>query len=225
MVKANCSSQTLHKCMNGTLRSIEASHVVAILRGGFGGREEEMVAAMVAGGLTAVEVTLNSPGAFETIARLAARLGEHVAVGAGTVLSADEVKRAADAGARFIVSPNRDVKVIEATKRLGLVSLPGCFTPSEIVEAISAGADAAKLFPAGALGVGFVKALRGPLPDVRVVPTGGVTPDVAREYFAAGAWAVGVGSELVSKDVLSAGMDRLRERAAAFVAAHRQAVK
>jgi 2-dehydro-3-deoxyphosphogluconate aldolase / (4S)-4-hydroxy-2-oxoglutarate aldolase len=208
--------------MQETLNRIEAGRVVAILRGDFGGREEEMVAALVEGGLTAVEVTLNSPGALASITRLASRFGAQIAVGAGTVLQTGEVEQAAGAGARFIVSPNRDVRVIEATKRLGLISLPGCFTPSEIVEAINAGADAAKLFPATALGVGYVKALRGPLPDVRVVPTGGVTPEMAREYFAAGAWAVGVGSELISKDVLAGGFDKLRERAAAFVAASRR---
>lgn len=210
--------------MQDVLSKIEAGRVVAILRGDFGGREAEMVAAMIEGGLTAVEVTLNSPNALETIKSLAARFGSQIAVGAGTVLTTCEVGLAADAEARFIVSPNRDVNVIRETKRLEMVSLPGCYTPSEIFEAISAGADAAKLFPATSLGVGYVKALRGPLPNVRVVPTGGVTPEMAREYFAAGAWAVGVGSELVSKDVLNAGLDKLRERTAAFIAAacHKQ---
>ncbi len=209
--------------MNQTLKQIETGKIVAILRGDFSGREEELVAAMVEGGLTAVEVTLNSRDVFDAINRLAKRFGSEIAVGAGTVLTPNEVVRAADAGAQFIVSPNRDVAVIEQTKKLGLVSLPGCFTPSEVVEAINAGADAAKLFPANSLGPAFVKALRGPLPNIRTVPTGGVTAELARDYFAAGAWAIGAGSELIGKDWFAdGGLERLGERTAAFVAAGRK---
>lgn len=179
---------------------------------------------LAAAGLTAVEVTLNSPGAVETIGRLAGRFGASLAVGAGTVLTTDEVARAADAGAQFIVSPNRQLGVITATKRRGLISLPGCFTPSEVVEALEAGADAAKLFPATSLGPGYVRALHGPLPGTRLVPTGGVTPEVAREYALAGAWAVGVGSELFNRDALAARDDVwLHDRAAAYAAAMRAA--
>ena len=209
--------------MHQTIKHIEAGRIVAILRGDFAGREEDIVAAMIEGGLTAVEVTLNSRDVMAAINRLAKRFGFEIAVGAGTVLTPNEVLRAADAGAQFIVSPNRDLAVIEQTKKLGLISLPGCFTPSEIVEAINAGADAAKLFPANALGPAFVKALRGPLPQIRTVPTGGVTADLAREYFAAGAWAIGAGSELLGTDWFSDGsLDKLRQRTAAFVAAGRR---
>ena len=119
------------------------------------------------------------------------------------MLRPEEVERAADAGASFIVSPNLNAKVIEVTKRLGLISSPGCFTPSEIVEAMGAGADAVKLFPAQCLGPDFIKAMRGPLPNVRLIPTGGVTPEAARGYIAAGAWALGVGSELIGKEVMN----------------------
>lgn len=205
-----------------TLTAIESARVIAILRGDYRERGAELVAALHQGGLTAVEVTLNSPGAFELIAQLAREFGDRMAVGAGTVLKTDEVRKAADAGARFIVSPNRNASVIQTTKRHGLVSVPGCFTPSEILEALDAGADAAKLFPASCLGPGFVRAMRGPVSGVRMVPTGGVTPELAREYRAAGAWAVGVGSELVGPDALKPdGLERLAERAAAFVAAMR----
>jgi Entner-Doudoroff aldolase len=209
--------------MQQTIQHIEAGKIVAILRGDFSGREEDIVAAMIAGGLTAVEVTLNSRDVFVAINRLAKRFGSEIAVGAGTVLTPNEVLRVADAGAQFIVSPNRDLAVIEATKKLDLVSLPGCFTPSEVVEAVNAGADAAKLFPANSLGPAFVKALRGPLPHIRTVPTGGVTAELAREYFAAGAWAIGAGSELIGKDwFVEGGLQRLSERTAAFVAAGRR---
>jgi Entner-Doudoroff aldolase len=201
---------------------IESARVIAILRGDYRERGAEIVGALLQGGLTAVEVTLNSPGAFELIGRLAREFGGRMAVGAGTVLKTDEVRKAFDAGAKFIVSPNRNAAVIQTTKRHGLASVPGCFTPSEIVEALDAGADAAKLFPASCLGPGFVRAMRGPVANVRMVPTGGVTPELARAYRAAGAWAVGVGSELVGPDALKpGGLDRLVERAAAFVAAMR----
>jgi Entner-Doudoroff aldolase len=205
-----------------TMTRIAAGKVVAIFRGDFGGMETDIVAAMADAGLTAVEVTLTSPDALAAIERVAKAFGSRMAVGAGTVLSTAEVDRCAAAGATFIVSPNRDLAVITHTKKLGLGSFPGCFTPSEIVEAVHAGADAAKLFPAAVLGPGFVKAIRGPLPAVKIVPTGGVTPEAAKAYFEAGAWGVGAGSELVNKDVMApGGLDRLRDRTAAYLAACR----
>ena len=201
---------------------IARGRIIAILRGNFGGREEEIASTLADAGVTAMEVTLNSPGAVHSINRLAKAFGNRLAIGAGTVLRATEVDLVAEAGARFIVSPNRDVRVIEATKRGGLVSLPGCFTPSEMVEAIQAGADAIKVFPASSLGPTFVKSLHGPLPDIRLVPTGGVTIESASDYFAAGAWAVGTGSELVGSYVLEPnGLELLRRRAESFVAATR----
>lgn len=204
------------------LTKIEEGRVIAILRGDFAALIEEIAAAIIDGGVTALEVPLNAPDALRSIARLARLYSSRIAIGAGTVLSADDLSRAADAGAQFIVSPNRNCRVIEATKRRGLVSLPGCFTPSEIIEALEAGADALKIFPANCLGPAFVKGVRAPLPDVRLVPTGGVTPEIAREYLAAGAWAVGVGSELAGRDVFTeGGPERLRARAAAFAAAMR----
>ena len=208
------------------IEQIESGRIVAILRGDFGGREEDIVDALVESGITAVETTLNSPGAFDSIGRLAARFGSRIAVGAGTVLRPEDVERAAGAGASFIVSPNLHAKVIELTKRLGLVSLPGCFTPSEIVEALGEGADAVKLFPAQCLGPDFIKAMRGPLPNLRLIPTGGVTPEAARGYIAAGAWALGVGSELIGKDVMDdEGFESLRRRASDFAEAVRGAAK
>jgi len=202
------------------LDRIQAGRIIAILRGEFGGREEDIAAVVLNAGITAIEVTLNSPGALDSILRLAKRFSAKMAVGAGTVLAAEEVDRAADVGAQFIVSPNCDARVITATKRRGLASFPGCFTPSEVVAAMQAGADAAKVFPAECLGPGFVKAMRGPLPQVRLVPTGGITPETTRTYLALGAWAVGAGSELLGKDVQSdRGLERLRERARAFTSA------
>lgn len=205
------------------IETIGRGRIIAILRGDFKSREVEIVAALLEAGVTAVEMTLNSPGAIEGIARLVKQFGSRAAIGAGTVLRIEEVQKVADVGAAFVVSPNRNIRVIGATKSKGLVSIPGCFTPSEAVEAVEAGADAVKLFPALALGPSGVKAIRGPLPDIRLVPTGGVDPDAARRYFAAGAWAVGVGSELVNADALSpGGIDSLRTRAIAFASGVRE---
>lgn len=203
-----------------TLTQIEAGRVIAILRGDFGGRELEMVAAMIDGGLTAVEITLNSPDALIKIAKLAAMYGARCAVGAGTVLTSHEVDEVAHAGGSFIVSPNCDPRVIATTKHQRMLSFPGAFTPTEIVTAMQAGADAVKIFPATTLGPGYIKAVRAPLPYARLVPTGGVTPEMAREYRAVGAWAVGVGSELLGKEILAdASFATLRERTAAFIEA------
>jgi Entner-Doudoroff aldolase len=202
------------------LKTIERGRIIAILRGDFQSREVEIVAALFEAGITAVEVTLNSAEPFAAISRIAEAFGSRMAVGAGTVLRSDEVARAADAGAAFIVSPNRNLAVISASKQHGLVSVPGCFTPSEIIEALDAGADAAKLFPAVSLGPAFVKAVRGPLANVRLVPTGGIDPDHARQYLAAGAWALGVGSELVGADAVApGGIERVAGRAKALVIA------
>lgn len=203
-----------------TLSKIEAGRVIAILRGDFGGREHEMVAAMIEGGLTAVEITLNSPDALIKIAKLAALFGSRCAVGAGTVLRPHEVHEVAEAGGTFIVSPNCDARVIAATKHCRLASFPGAFTPTEIVAAMDAGADAVKVFPATTLGPGYIKAVRAPLSHARLVPTGGVTPEMGQEYRKAGAWAVGVGSELLGKEILSdQSFVTLRERTAAFIQA------
>lgn len=203
-----------------TLFKIEAGRVIAIMRGDFGGREHDMVAAMIEGGLTAVEVTLNSPDALIKIAQLAALFGSRCAVGAGTVLSQSEVNQVADAGGTFIVSPNCDPRVIAATKHRRLISFPGAFTPTEIVAALEAGADAVKVFPATTLGPGYIKAVRAPLSHARLVPTGGVSPEMARAYCQAGAWAVGVGSELLGQEILAdETFVTLRDRTMAFVTA------
>lgn len=202
------------------LQTIARSRVIGILRGDLGGRAEEIAAAILDGGITAVEVTLNSPDALDSIRRLAGQFGSRMAVGAGTVLRPEGVEAAAEAGARFIVSPNVERTVVQKSAALGLVSFPGCFTPTEILEALDAGAPAVKLFPANCLGPAFVRALRGPLPDVRLVPTGGVTPDSARLYRDAGAWAVGVGSELLARTELTADrLKQIRARAREFVQA------
>ena len=156
------------------LGRIGAGRIIAILRGDFRALDLEIASVLYESGITAIEVTLNSPDAFVAIERLVVKIGDKLSIGAGTVMSEDQVLRAASSGARFIVSPNRDLEVIAASKRSGMVSIPGCFTPSEICEALHAGADAVKLFPATSLGSSFVRAIRSPLGEVRMIPTGGV---------------------------------------------------
>jgi Entner-Doudoroff aldolase len=199
-----------------TIAQIEAAKVIAILRGDFRHNILQIADALSTAGITAIEATLNSPGVLDLITALSKHLGNRIAIGAGTVLTPQDVHRVADAGATFIVSPNCNPAVISETKKLGLVSIPGCFTPTEVIAALDAGADAVKLFPATTLGPGYVKALRAPIPNARLVPTGGVTPELAGEYFRAGAWAIGVGSELISPDPTT-----ITARAAAFVSAMR----
>ncbi len=201
---------------------VGSSRIVAIMRGDYRGAELEIVAALAEAGVGAVEITMNSPGAVEAIGAMSTRFGRDVAIGAGTVMSAEQVDVVTEAGASFIVSPNRDVRVIERTKANGLLSFPGCFTPSEIVEALAAGADAVKLFPARVIPPALISDLRAPLGEVKMIPTGAIDPGRAREYLNAGAWALGVGAALVGGDVLEpGGLERLGERASAFVAAVR----
>jgi 2-dehydro-3-deoxyphosphogluconate aldolase/(4S)-4-hydroxy-2-oxoglutarate aldolase len=205
---------------DAALTRIGAGRIIAILRGDFRGLDLEIASVLYESGITAIEVTLNSPDAFGAIEQLTIGIGDKLSIGVGTVMSLNQVERAAANGARFIVSPNRNLGVIAATKRHNMISIPGCFTPSEICEALDAGADAVKLFPAISLGANFVRAIRSPLGEVRLIPTGGVNAEIAGEYLTAGAWAIGVGSELVNDDVLAVGgLVRLRAKAATFVKA------
>ena len=174
-----------------------ACPLVAIIRGVTPGEVEAIGAALIGAGIRIIEVPLNSPDPFDSIARLSARFGSRALIGAGTVLDLESLTRAAAAGAQLIVSPNTDVAVISATVRAGLVSAPGYFTPSEGFAALAAGAHALKLFPAEAAPPAVVKAHRAVLPkNVPLIIVGGVTPDRMADYLAAGANGFGLGSAL-----------------------------
>ncbi len=163
-----------------------------------------VVEALMEAGLTVAEITMTVPRAIEAIASVAKRFGDKVLVGAGTVTDAETVRRALDAGAEFIVSPCLVPEVIEAARRDDVAVLPGALTPTEVFEAFRRGGDMVKVFPAQNVGgAAYVRALRGPFPDIPLVPTGGVTLDNVGEMFKAGAVAVGVGSEMISKDALA----------------------
>jgi 2-dehydro-3-deoxyphosphogluconate aldolase/(4S)-4-hydroxy-2-oxoglutarate aldolase len=183
-----------------------------------------VVDAIAEGGVRTLEVTMTVPGAVELIAQLAPTLPAGFVLGAGTVLDAETVARVVDAGARFIVSPVFRPAVIAACHARGVAAMPGCFTPTEILEAWDAGADIVKVFPATALGPSYLKDVRAPLPQVKLMPTGGVTLDNAGEWIRAGAVAVGVGTALLDAKAIAAGDYRvLRANAERIVASVRAA--
>ncbi len=198
--------------MPDTLDILGRARVVAILRGDFREDAEDVAGALLAAGLRALEVSLTSADALAVIARLVRFAeGRGAVVGAGTVMTVEEADRVAGAGARFVISPHVDASVVGATRRLGLVSIPGAFTPTEIATAKLAGADAVKLFPAAWVGPEGLPHVLAPFPGLRLVPTGGVDLDRARQYLARGAWAVGVCSPLMGGDARA-----LEQRARGF---------
>lgn len=157
------------------------------------------------GGLSVIEVTMTVPGALDAIERLAREMGDDVLVGVGSVLDAKTARWAVNAGARFVVSPVFRPEVIHEAHRHGAAALPGAFTPTEILHACQAGADLIKVFPSGTLGPAFIKGVLAPMPFLRLVPTGGVTPGNAGEWIRAGAAAVGLGGALVDAAVVAKG--------------------
>ena len=197
---------------------IGATRLVAIVRFHEGGDLTGTIEALARGGVEAFEVTIDTPGALAAVSEAAAA-GR--AVGVGTVLTSEQVRASADAGARFVVSPALVPEVIETALELGLEPLPGVFTATELVQALAAGTRAVKLFPASAGGPGYVRALRGPFPSVPIVPTGGVRVEEIGAYLAAGAAAVALGSELVGRSAPSSEDDlaRIEAQAARAVAA------
>ena len=163
-----------------------------------------VVDALAEGGVRALEVTMTVPGAIDLIGELAPTLPSGFILGAGTVLDTETARLAILAGAKFIVSPVFRPEVISICHRYDVAAMPGCFTPTEILTAWESGADVVKVFPATALGPGFFKDIRGPLPQLRMMPTGGVTLDNAGDWIAAGAVAVGVGTALLDAKAIAA---------------------
>jgi 2-dehydro-3-deoxyphosphogluconate aldolase / (4S)-4-hydroxy-2-oxoglutarate aldolase len=180
--------------------------------------------ALCAGGIPIIEITMTVPGAIDAIAQLA-KAGEATLVGAGTVLDARTAERCIDAGAQFVVSPGLDIATVKASKARGVLVVAGALTPTEVIAAWNAGSDLVKIFPCDAVGgARYIKLLKGPLPDVPMIPTGGVSLANVADLICAGAEAVGVGGELVSKSALSTGnLDQIALAAAKYVAAVREA--
>lgn len=207
-----------------TLRTVETTGVVAIIRLKDADLVRPVVDALAEGGMRALEVTMTVPRAVELIAQIVAWAPPDFAIGAGTVLDETTARQVIEAGARFVVSPVLRPGVIDVCRAHDTVVMPGCFSPTEILSAWDAGADLVKVFPATALGPGFFKDLRGPLPQVRLIPTGGVTRENAGEWIRAGAAAIGVGSALVDGAAVAARrFGEITENARGFLAAVRQA--
>lgn len=198
---------------------LDQGRVVGIVRYRTVGGLDDVLEVLVEAGIAIVEVTLDTPDALAAIGR-AADAG--VTIGAGTVLTADDVRAAAEAGARFVVSPDLDDEVIECAQGLGVEPIPGVLTPTELRRATLLGAESVKVFPAGPMGgPRFVAALRGPFPEIGLLPTGGVEIDEIPAYLDAGADAVGLGGSLVGRrpPATDDDLDDLRARAAATVRA------
>lgn len=191
--------------------------LVAILRGLGPSDAEETARALYERGFRLIEVPLNSPQPFDSIAAIRKLLPANALVGAGTVMTVEQVSRLADLGAELVVMPHADTEIIRAAKTRGMVSLPGVTTPTEAFAALKAGADALKLFPAELIGPKIVKAMRAVLPpDVRLLPVGGISPDTMRAYHEAGVAGFGLGSALYTPGMAVA---QVAENADRFVEA------
>ena len=198
--------------------------VIGILRGFSSAEVEEVAAASARGGLTCLEVTMNTAGAEESIRIARKALGGSMNIGAGTVCTRKDLDLALGAGAEFIVTPVLVEDVIEACRRAGVPVIAGALTPTEIHRAWQLGADLVKVFPADQLGPGYLRSVKAPLPDVRLVPTGGVTVETLAEYKRAGADGFGVGSPLFHRDRVSArDWKWVEEQARRFAEAYRRA--
>jgi 2-dehydro-3-deoxyphosphogluconate aldolase/(4S)-4-hydroxy-2-oxoglutarate aldolase len=186
-----------------TLDRLVTTGVIAVIRADSGAQLVNVCRALAAGGVSACEITMTTPGAIEAIAQASRELGDRALIGAGSVLDAPTARAAILAGARFIFSPVLSLEVIEMAHRYDCVAVPGALTPTEILTAWSAGADVVKVFPANHFGPQYLKDIHGPLAQVKLTPTGGVDLTTAADWIRAGAVAVGVGSSLVKKDLLS----------------------
>ena len=192
--------------------------IVAIIRAPSGDQLVNVARALYEGGIDVIEVTFTVPGVLDIIQEVRRDLGDQVLLGAGSVIDAESARAAMLAGAEFIVSPVVRADVIQICHRYGRSVMPGAFTPTEILQAWEAGADIVKVFPADIGGPGFLKAVHGPLPQIRLMPTGGVNLETLPAFIRAGACAVGLGSSLVEKTAVRDGnTDRIRQLAAQYV--------
>lgn len=197
------------------LKKISEYGVIAVIRMNDPEKLVKVIEAVRVGGVKCIEITMTVPGAVEVIRILAATMPPDVLIGAGTVTTAQIARDVIAAGACFVVSPVLNLEVINVCKEQNVACMPGCYTPTEIFSAWNAGADVCKVFPATSLGPKYFKDLSGPFPHIKLMPTGGVTIDNVGEWIAAGAVAVGIGSDLLDKKAIDEGKyEVLTERAA-----------
>jgi 2-dehydro-3-deoxyphosphogluconate aldolase/(4S)-4-hydroxy-2-oxoglutarate aldolase len=199
------------------LKRIYESGVVAIMRANTSHQLLDAAKAVLAGGVNAIEVTMTTPGAIEVIRQAVESLGDDVTFGAGTVLDAETARVAILAGAQFIVCPTLNLKIIEICHRYSIPVIPGAYTPTEILTAWEAGATWVKVFPASVGGPSYIKAIKAPLPQVKLVAVGGVDLSNTADFIRAGCDFVGVGGELINQKLLDArAFDTITERARNF---------
>lgn len=187
------------------LDAVRSTRVIAVVRAPSADVAIEACAALVRGGVTGLEITYSTPEAPRVIRELDARYGKAILLGAGTVTTAQQAEQAAEAGARFLVSPGTRPQLTAAMVATGTLVMTGALTPSELMEAVELGTHVVKIFPASLGGPSYLKALRAPFPNVPLMPTGGVTPENVGEWLAAGAIAVGAGGDLVPSAALNDG--------------------
>ena len=187
------------------LERVHQTGIVAVIRGSSGEFLADVAEALVAGGVDVMEVTFTVPRAHQVLEQVAQRLGHKILLGAGTVLDPETARIALLSGAQFIVSPTVNLDVIRLCRRYDKLVMPGAFTPTEVLAAWEAGADIVKIFPSDVTGPAYLQALAGPLPQIRLMPTGGVTLETAAPFLRAGAYALGVGGALVNPQAVATG--------------------
>jgi 2-dehydro-3-deoxyphosphogluconate aldolase/(4S)-4-hydroxy-2-oxoglutarate aldolase len=206
-----------------TLKRILDGGIVAVVRSESAASLVKVVGALGEGGVTAAEITFTVPDAVEVIRQVRREMGDSIVLGAGTVLDPETARAALLAGAEYIVAPVVNLEVIRLCRRYDKLVMPGAFTPTEVLSAWESGADIVKVFPADVGGPAYLKALRGPLPQVRLMPTGGVDLTTAEAFLRAGACCLGVGGSLVEAKAIAAGdFQRIRDLASQFAAVIRR---
>jgi 2-dehydro-3-deoxyphosphogluconate aldolase/(4S)-4-hydroxy-2-oxoglutarate aldolase len=201
-----------------TLSRIKKAGLLSVIRGPSPELTLKMVDALIAGGVYGIEITYTTPNATEVVKSLDETFGDQILLGMGTLTKTEHVAMAKEAGALFIVSPHCEEDLAKTMVESGLAVMIGALTPSEVVQAKAWGADVVKVFPGSLVGPGYLKALRGPFPDISVMPTGGVSIENVADWFASGAFAVGAGSALCPRNLAEEGrFDEITERAKAFV--------
>lgn len=202
-----------------TARTLERIGLIPVLRARNAAQAHAVVQAMIAGGVTVVEVTMTVPGAVDLLRELKHEYGTNLLLGSGTVTTAEQAEATIEAGAEFVVSPSLHPEVIAKTRALGKVSIPGALTPTEVITAWNAGADYVKIFPCSAMGgASYLKSLLAPFPHLKLIPTGGVTLETAESFLRAGARALGVGSDLVNLAAIDKGTPvKITESARAYL--------